>query len=175
MVCRCAPAADATHPAPAASSSVLETPITPNVPLSLGGYWTFPAPPEVYRSADEHEGGSSTDYLDPKEERIGGVGRGNGGDEHGAQREQQSGHTSDQCCGLPFVPGTPAVRLRAQTQHQITDKQVEVGDEVDQEHRVQQDQIRLLHCGSFSQNREQQKERCEHRLGENRDVRRLPT
>src|SRR5690242_1661297 len=134
MVCRCALAAVAIHPAPAASSSVLKALITPNVPPSLGGYWTFPASPQVYRSTNDHEGGSSTDHLDPKEERIGGVGRGNGGDEHGAEREQQSGDNSHQRCGLPFVPGTPTIRLGAQTQHQITDKQVEVGDEIDQEH-----------------------------------------
>src|SRR3712207_8855117 len=54
------------------------------------------------------------------------------------------------------------------TDYQVADEQIDVGDEIDQQHRVEKDQVRLLDRGSPPQDGQHEKKSREHGLGEDR-------
>src|SRR5262245_32440286 len=58
--------------------------------------------------------------------------------------------------------------------NQKDDEQIKIGDEINQNLCVEQDKINVLYLRALPKHREQQKYRCEGRLNEDRDIRRMP-
>ena len=78
--------------------------------------------------------------------------------------------------GRPACQDPPARRSRRGSPHdQKADEQVDVGDEVDQKHGVEDHEVGLLDRGALPQHRQQQEHRRQHRLRENRHIRRVPS